>query len=286
MLWGNSLIERNQQAKEKGPAMKDILVQLDGGDASGRRLDAAILLAQRFQARVTGLFAQKESDEMALVARRPSARLEAAALASKQLFEEALEKSHLAGDWIALAHGDPGFVVAETGFCARYFDLAVVGQGAGDYPQLPDDLVERVVLDCGRPVLVMPRSGLVAPLGENIVVAWNASREATRALHDAMPLLVSAVSVTLFSVPRGDGMLPNLLPQMDILDHLRRRGVEAKLELMRAEDIGVMDLLLSRAYDLGADLLVMGAPSGANFGKSSGTRFLLRHLTLPVLISG
>jgi nucleotide-binding universal stress UspA family protein len=73
---------------------------------------------------------------------------------------------------------------------------------------------------------------------------------------------------------------------MDIIEHLTGNGVTAGLERMRAEDIGVMDLLLSRAYDLGADLLVMGAPAGSSFGKNGGTRYLLRHLTMPVLISG
>ena len=259
--------------------MKDILVQLDGGEVSARRLETALLLARRFEARLTGLFAQKESDAAALVARRASSRLEAEAAASRQSFEEAVGASGVTGRWMALSHGDPGFVVVETAFCARFADLAVIGQGSSDYPQLPDDLVERVALESGRPVLVIPRSGPTVELGKSVVVAWNASRESSRALHDALPLLGAAEQVTLLSVPRGDTPVPSDLPQMDIIDHLAARGIGAKMERFRAEDIGVMDLLLSRAYDLGADLLVMG------FGRASGTRFLLRHLTLPVLIS-
>ena len=266
--------------------MKDILVQLDGGEVSPRRLEAALLLAQRFGARLTGLFAQKEIDAAALVARRASSHLEAAAAASRQEFEAALANAGLVGKFIALAHGDPGFLLTEVAFCARYVDLAVVGQGLGDYPQLPEELVEKTVLESGRPVLVIPRSGAVGPLGQRVAVAWNASPEASRALHDSLPLLQKAEEVTLLSVPRQEAPLPSELPQMDLLDHLAAHGVVAKFERMRAEDIGVMDLLLSRAYDLGADLLVVGAPSASGFGKSSVTRFLLRHLTLPVLISG
>ncbi|HMA49844.1 MAG TPA: universal stress protein [Magnetospirillaceae bacterium] len=266
--------------------MKDILVQLDGGEVSPRRLDAAIELAQRFGARVTGLFAQKESDAAALVARRPGTRLAEAAADSRLKFEAAIAAAKLTGRWLALAHGDPGFVTTEVAFCARYFDLAVIGQGSGDYPQLPDDMVERAILESGRPVLVIPRSGKIDPIGKRIAVAWNASREASRALHDALPLMAGAEAVTLLSVPRGAAPMPGDLPEMDVIGHLAGHGVLARFERIRAEDIGVMDLLLSRAFDLGADLLVMGAPAGSSFGKSSGTRFLLKHLTLPVIISG
>jgi len=266
--------------------MKDILVQLDGGEVSPRRLEAALDLAKRFGARLTGIFAQKETDPAALVARRPGARLAEAAAASRESFTAAIAEAEITSRWLALAHGDPGFVVAELAFCARYFDLAVIGQGSGDYPQLPDDTVERAILDSGRPVLVIPRGGKPAPPGGNVVVAWNASREASRALHDSLPLLAGAKAVTLLSVPRDPAPLPGDLPEMDVIGHLAGHGVAARFERFRAEDIGVMDLLLSRAFDLGADLLVMGAPSGAGFGKGGGTRFLLKNLTLPVLISG
>src|SRR5579859_673478 len=267
--------------------MKDILVQLDGGEVGSRRLEAAIQLAQRFGARLTGLFAQKETDAAALVARRPGARLAEAAAASKDSFAAAIAQSGVTGRWLALAHGDPGFIVAELAFCARYFDLVVVGQGgSGDYPQLPDDAVERVILESGRPVLVIPRNGPVGSLATRIVVAWNASREASRALHDSLALLARAEAVTLLTVPRQESPMPGELPEMDVIGHLAGHGVLARFERIRAEDIGVMDLLLSRAFDLGADLLVMGAPAGSSFGKSSGTRFLLKHLTLPVIISG
>ena len=257
-------------------------MQLDGGEVSSRRLDAALLLAKRFEARLTGLFAQKESDPAALVARRPSAHFEAAATNSLQNFEEATSAAGVEAQWRSLAHGDPGFLVAETGYCARYFDLALVGQGSFDYSPLPDDLVERVVAESGRPVLVIPQSGAPATLGSHAVIAWNGSRESSRALHDALPLLRRAERVTLLTVPPDDKTPPHEILHLDAIDHLARHQVTAKLERIRAEDIGLMDFLLSRAYDLGADLLVMGAPAG----KGSGTRFLLRHLTLPVLISG
>ena len=260
--------------------MRDILVQLDGGEVSPRRLETAVLLARRFKSRLSGLFAQKETDANALVARRPGPHFEAAAAESRKAFEEAT--AGINAIWQKLAHGDPGFVTAELAFCARYFDLAVIGQGSGDYPPLPDDVVERVVLESGRPVLVIPKIGPIESLGQRVVVAWNASREASRALHDAMPFLTAALEVTLLSVPRSEGVVPNELPQMDVLAHLQTHAVFAKQEYIRAEDVGAMDLLLSRAYDLGADLLVMGAPAGSG----AGTRFLLKHLTLPVLISG
>jgi len=265
--------------------MQEILVQLDGGPCGAPRLAAALGLAKLYSARLTGLFAERESEPAALVARRPGSRLAAAATASRQDFQVALADSGVSGRWLALAHGEPIFVAAEPAFCARFFDLVVEGQGGADDPVLPDDIVERVVLESGRPVLVIPQSGAALTPGDSIVLAWNASREASRALHDSLPLLARARNVTVLSVPAGESA-DNQLPQMDIFAHLMAHGIAARPERMPAEDIGVMDLLLSRAYDLGADLLIMGAPAASGFGKGGGTRFLLRHLTLPVIISG
>ncbi len=74
---------------------------------------------------------------------------------------------------------------------------------------------------------------------------------------------------------------------MNIVDHLAAHGAKVTRELLTGEDIGIMDLMLSRAFDQGADLLVMGAHGGSHlpFGKGAGTRYILDHMTLPVLMA-
>ncbi len=266
--------------------MKEFLVHLDGGERAGLRLEVAIDLAKRFGARLTGLFAQAESNAPSVVARRASDGLNAAADRISAQFHKALADAGVSGQWMRLSHGEPGFVVAETAFCARYADMAILGQWEQETSRVPEDLAEEVILQSGRPVLVVPYAGEVASIGNSITIAWNASREAARAIHDALPFLKGAREVTVLAVREPDAPAPAAdLPQVNIIEHLAAHGVRAKVERLVDEEIGVMDVLLSRAFDLGSDLLVMGAHSGSGLRRGSGTRFILHHMTLPVLMS-
>lgn len=270
--------------------MKDILVHLDGGERAAQRLDLAIGLAGRMGARLIGLFAQSETDAPSIVARRPSDHLQAAANQAEALFHSGVVAAGLTAKWWRLTHGESSHVISETVFCARYADLVVLGQWQAETAKVPAELVEQVVLHSGRPVLVIPETGPVASLGERISVAWNGSREASRALHDAMPFLKGAAEVDILSI-RDPAATPQSRPdgepQVDIVDHLACHGIKARSERLMTEEIGVMDALLSRSFDLGSDLLVMGSHSGLglSFLRGSGTRFMLRHQTLPMLMS-
>lgn len=266
--------------------MKDILVHVDNGPRAEARIRVAARLAQRFGARLTGLFAQTDSNRAAMVARRSSDGLQAAMTAAQTQF--ATLTADLDSRWWQLPHGEPAFVAGETMFCARYFDLVVMGQNVPDDRQVPDDLVEEVVLNCGRPVLVLPYVGDYPTIGRRAVVAWNAGREAARVVHDALPLLAGAESVTVLTLRSVDTDPTDLaMPPVNIIDHLARQGLPVDGEMLPDEDIGKMDMLLSRACDLGADLLVMGAHGqyGLSRRRGSGTRYVLRHMTLPVLMS-
>ncbi|PKU25415.1 universal stress protein [Telmatospirillum siberiense] len=270
--------------------MKDILVHLDGGAQMPHRLDLSIDLAKRENARLIGLFAQSETDAPSIVARRPGNHLEAAAQHARALFRDRTNEAGLDSKWWRLDHGEGNHVVAETVFCARYADLTILGQWRAETGKVPENLVEQVVLNSGRPVLILPETGPVTHLGERIALAWNGSREASRALHDAMPFLERAVQVDVLSIRDAgvhDQGEPENGPKVDIVDHLLRHGVKARSERLVSEELGVMDVILSRVFDLGSDLLVMGAHSGLglSFLRGGGTRFMLRHQTLPVLMS-
>jgi nucleotide-binding universal stress UspA family protein len=169
---------------------------------------------------------------------------------------------------------------------ARYADLTVIAQSAP--PNIPNGeagLAHDLVLQAGRPVLVIPFAGAQRPVGERVVIAWNGSREAARAVGDAMPILERAASVDVLSVqPEGIGDLPGA----DITHHLARHGIKATAKRSVANLIEAGDVLLNFVADTGADLIVMGAYGHSRMREivlGGVTREVLDHLTVPALLS-
>ena len=265
---------------------KDILVHLDGGARDIVRINAAMGVAKRFGARLTGLFARSENQGLAVIARRGSDAFEAAASASEKLFTEACGAQNLVTRWWRLEHGEQTHVLAETTVAARFHDLTILGQHH-DGKDAPDDLIEQVMLQSGRPVLILPSVDAFPKIGGNVMLAWNGGREASRALADAQPFLEQAETVEIVSVRAQARPQDTKLPPLSVIDHLHQHGAKVTREVLAGEDIGVMDLLLSRAFDQGADLLVMGGHGGYHlpFFKGAGTRHILKHMTLPILMS-
>ncbi|CAA7619244.1 universal stress protein [Magnetospirillum sp. SS-4] len=270
--------------------MKDILVHMDDGERCGVRLDIAITLVKRFGGRLTGLFARTESHRPSAVAHKASEALAAARDGARVLFADRCSAAGIDGRWWQLAHGDPDHVLAETMFCARFADLVVMGQTEAKSKLVPEDLVEHTILNCGRPVLVIPHAGTFTDVCGRAAVAWNAGKEAVRALNDAKPLLAASHSVVVLSMrdphDAGPGTMGEV-PRVDVIDHLAVCGIKAESEHLAGDHIGKMDMLLSRLCDLGAGLLVMGAHGhyGLSLKRGTGTRHVLTHMTVPVLFS-
>jgi nucleotide-binding universal stress UspA family protein len=270
--------------------LKTILVHIDDDKNCATRLDLALKLAGSHKAHLTGLhvvapayvppyMAAEMGTEIFETQRRLAAELSAAA---EELFKKAVKKSDVESEW-RRDDGYPGEVVAMQ---ARYADLTVVGQNE---PEKGNDIAETVVLDSGRPTLVVPYAGRFERIGERVLVAWNASREAARAVGDALPLLMQAKSVTVMAVnPKGGSAAHGDVPGADISLFLARHGVKTEAAQVFADDIDVGDMLLSRAADLGSDLLVMGAYGRSRLTElvmGGATRHILRQMTIPVLMS-
>jgi nucleotide-binding universal stress UspA family protein len=205
-------------------------------------------------------------------------------------FREALRREGLEGEW-RMVEGDTPETLA---LHARYADLTILGQPNEDDDDSyrgasADAVLVNVLMSSGRPLLAVPYAGQFEKIGENVLIAWNASREATRALNDALPLLRGAKSVTVLSInPRqgidGEGAVPGA----DIALHLARHGVKAEATHTIANDISEGDALLSYAADLGVDLIVSGG-----YGHSRAremifggvTRTLIEEMTVPMLLS-
>ena len=183
-------------------------------------------------------------------------------------------------------HVDLARVVMERG---RAADLIVAAQTDPDWDLSPlMDFPERLALESGRPVLIIPYAGHYASIGRRVVIAWNAGRESARATFDALPLLQGADSVHILEIKdRGDAS-SSLAPDTSIAAALGRHGIKPEVRTSVAADISVGDEILSRAADLEADLLVMGAYGHSRFRElvfGGTTRQIARHMTLPTLLS-
>jgi nucleotide-binding universal stress UspA family protein len=173
---------------------------------------------------------------------------------------------------------------------ARYCDLAVLGQyDAGDSsPAANSSLPEYVAIQSGCPVLVVPYASPLKTVGERVLVAWNASTEARRAVRNAIPLLKRAkvVDVAVFN-PASQPGAHGAEPGADIALYLSRHGVKVNVVQKEVEgDIG--QALLSLAGDLRSDLLVMGCYGHSRFREvllGGATRTILKSSTIPVLMS-
>jgi nucleotide-binding universal stress UspA family protein len=205
---------------------------------------------------------------------------------AEQRFREELRLRALDGEWHVLDYND----LAELIALAREADLAVLGQYSRDEADdatwlRPDD----VMLDIGRPVLVIPYAGAFADVGRRVLVAWNGTREANRALHDALPLLGGAEAVTVMHIGAREADRDRDRPWLDrIVRHLQRHGIKAQAEESPRGDIAISDVLLSRAADLEADMIVAGAYHHAPLREAlfgGVSRGLLDHMTVPVLMS-
>lgn len=279
-------------------AIKDILLHLDASDAAPARLELAARLARRFDAHLIGLFPldvtlpallggdmsggaamgeliQVMQDE----ALADAARLEA-------LFRERLRRDTIPGEW----RQTEGIASSQLALHGRHADLVVIGQPDPDILSSPGDLLaEAALFNTGRPVLMVPHSGAFDQVGRRALIGWNASREASRAVHDALPLLAGAESVTLLVIdPEAGGEGHGEEPGADIARHLARHGLPVAVRRVAGSAIAAGDVLLNEASDLGADLIVMGGYGHSRlreFVLGGTTRTLLRQMTVPVLLS-
>ncbi|MBB3118566.1 universal stress protein [Pseudoduganella violacea] len=209
-----------------------------------------------------------------------------------------------------LLDDEPG---AGLSLLARHADLVVLSQADPERQGAPlPDYQAQVLTDAGRPVLLVPHAartasaiavnaagvasaGAPAP-GQHVLVAWNASKEAARALHEALPLLARAASVHLaiFDAELRPGVYGDK-PGEDVQRWLERHGIHAGIVLRQSARQGLLkrpadigDALLALASELGSDLLVLGAYGHSRFRETllgGVTRTVLESMHLPVLMA-
>lgn len=275
---------------------KTILVHLDRGARRSERLELALTLAERYDAHLVGLFALSAVRMPSYVRADASATLIAAQ--NRQRTEDARE-AEAAFRAAAARHGgvkaewrvSDADALDAVRLNARYSDLVVAGQRereaegeAGIAPEFVDELV----LSCGRPVLLVPYGGRFPDAGKRALVAWNASSEAARAIADALPLLARAQRVNVIVFETGKPGDHGEEPGADAALYLARHGVKATVSRYGSPDVDVGSQILSRAADMSADLIVMGAYGHSRMRElvlGGVSRTILESMTAPVLMS-
>lgn len=277
-------------------AYRDLLLLLDERAGDEAALAAAVDLAARHEAHLTALFPAIETPLPAFVAAQMTRslreqqrrHLDDRAGEARARFEAACKRNGVSSEWrqVTMLTGDAFETLTRH---ARYADLVIAGQPPlehGDTDRA--ELLQDMVLGCGRPMLVVPVIGAPAGFGGKAMVAWDSGREAARAVADALPLLQQAQRVEVVTVDARHRRSHGEEPGADIARHLARHGVKVEVAQLESGSLAVGDLLLNRAADNGLDLLVMGAYAHSrlrDFVLGGVTRHMLDHMTLPVFLA-
>jgi nucleotide-binding universal stress UspA family protein len=272
-----------------------IVVHMDDNEASNERLALACRVARRFEVKLIGMYIVPTREMTPFTsAILPDTvvehRLRDSGLAqarAEQRFVEATAEAGLV-DTEFRAPAGPPFEAAT--FNVRHADLAIIGQPQPDdlHPTFLRDLAHAALIGSGRPALVVPYAGTFAMPGASVLIAWKESRESARAVADALPWLRASGRVMVLSVRTDDDDPFETLGEKGIAQFLQCHGVVAEVQHEVAADIDVPPLLMSRATDLGSDLLVMGAYSHSPLQErmfGGTTQTILESMTLPVLLS-
>lgn len=268
--------------------MKDLLVHLNDTDTLDDRLHLTSKLAGHFNAHVTGLYVKRhisleiygsyvDPNVFTKFEDQQGEKSEKA----KALFEADIASGKLDGEYVE-ATGDSS---QELIFRAGAHDLVIVAKYDIDrHFENMAHVPTNVALGAGRPVMIVPEFTEQSTIGKSILVAWNGTKEATRAMHDAMPFLKSADYVNLVTfTPEGQAS-----DVVDITSHLQHHGVTFDLMHSHAKESEIVDRLAHFEEKFNSDMLVMGAYGHSRFREyvlGGVSQSVFRSTSIPVLVS-
>lgn len=273
--------------------IKDLAVYVSPNDEHHLTLETVAKFASKQQAHVTGIHVIAPipttiagSGEIAApqwILEQYTEASEKDSEQAQQAFESAMKAAGVTYQWIS-ASGDPATVV--TGYF-RYADVGVVTQPKPRQLHDQRSIVNYILLNSGRPILVVPYIGSRQSIGRRVIAGWNGGVEATRALHDALPLLRNAEWVEVISIDK-DIDVDELGSSVAVTEHLAHHGVSATATTYPKTKIDAGDVLINHASDRDADLIIAGAwghTRAAEYVFGGTTRTLLEHMTVPVWMS-
>jgi nucleotide-binding universal stress UspA family protein len=208
--------------------------------------------------------------------------------AERARWEERLRREDVAGE-VRFSQAFPSDLAATAAMHARYCDLALIGLGVfGSLPGPVHDQFAKLLLASGRPVLAVPHGWTPVPL-RRVVVGWHPVASAVRAVHDALEWLQRAREVEVVCVAdRGAFDGHGEEPGADFATHLARHGIRVVVQRVDADGRDPGAMLMQRAAELGADLLVAGGYGHSRLREwalGGTTRYLLQNASMPVFFS-
>ena len=274
--------------------IKDIVVNLSVTKGGGPAGDYAVSVAGAMNAHLAGVAfvydpivpVSATGYIPAEVIERQQADNEADAKATIDRFDQLTKRAGLSAEPLTITASLAG-AGEQFGRIARRFDLAVVGQAEPETSTIDDIIAETTLFESGRPMIVVPYIQKAPLKLDKVMVCWDGSRQAARAIGDAMPLLAKAGRVEIVIIANEPGKQDEIAG-VDMGQHLARHGLKVDLERIPRGDVAVADALLSHAADSGADFLVMGGYGHSRlreFVLGGVTRSILRSMTVPTLMA-
>lgn len=273
--------------------IKDIVVNLGARGSGIPTADYAVSVAGALEAHITGIaFAYDPTLPASGMGYFPVQPVdqrhdnEAAAKAAIDHFAAAATQANVSAETRLLsakstAAGD------QFGRMARRFDLAIVGQVDPEGSAVDATIPVSTLFESGRPVIIVPYIQRILLKRDSVMVCWDGSRSAARAIADAMPLLERAENVEIVIISNERGKQEEI-EGADMGRHLARHGLKVAVNRMMRGDSDVTDALLSHRADSGADFIVMGGYGHSRlreFVLGGVTRKILRSMTVPTLMS-
>jgi nucleotide-binding universal stress UspA family protein len=207
------------------------------------------------------------------------------AQAALAVFETEAKGAEISYNTHALA-GTFGDIVATVAATARLYDLTVVSQGEPDGGGFDNQLPQELLLQTGGPLLMFPYTFRGAFKAARIGICWDGSRLAARALHDAMPLLAQADTLTAITLNISE--VPQEASPIQLAKNMARSGLPLRTICLNVDRDEIQASILSVAADENLDLLVMGGYGHARMQETvfgGVTREMFRSMTVPVLMS-
>jgi nucleotide-binding universal stress UspA family protein len=280
-------------------AFKNLLVHLDDSAAATHRVNAALALAKRQDAMVTGVAIELESTISSYIGVNfPAALTDAQREIVRRAADDATDAFVRAAKAAGVPHETHRIICgaakapAQLSFHARHADLTFMGQPDMREPgaSFQESLLDGVMFASGRPVYVVPYIGRFDMQIRKAVIAWDGGKKAVRAVNDAIPLLQGRggeVVILVLNAEERKGA-HGAAPGDDIKAHLARHGIAARVARETVRDLAIDAAILNYLTDAGADLLIMGAYSHSRLReKAFGcvTNSILHQMTTPVLMA-
>ena len=273
-----------------------ISVHLDHGFDCTRRTALALGLAKRHKAELVGIYASSAPPQYyygeSVMMSRTLDIMKNLQAQNRGAVQNAFLEAAAAADVPAVVRAGESSPSATVAMHGRAGDLIIVSQQNRDDVEAAheNEFVEQTLLTAGRPVMVVPSSGDFSVVGDRVLLCWDGSREAARALADAAPLLRGASHVVVLTMDEGAATRNvESIPFEDLATYCVAHGIPAPDHVRRdIKGVGVGSTILNAAADYSADLIVMGAYGHSKFREwamGGATASILKSMTVPIMFS-